>query len=78
MCVVRCVHEYVRSEVCARIIIVIISYFCCAYLLRNLSSETQHNTIIKYNLIQERAKVIIRKRENGRFIVEVQFGINIF
>ena len=44
---------------------------------RNLSSEAQQNRIIKHNREQGRAKVIIRTKDNRRFIMEIQFGINI-
>ena len=45
-------------------------------MLRNLSSEAQQNRIIKHNREQGRAKVNIRTRDNRRFMVEMQFGIN--
>ena len=48
-----------------------------APILCNMSSEAGQNRIIKYNRERGRAKVIIRTRENQRFKVEMQFGINI-
>ena len=36
----------------------------------------QQNRIIKHNREQGRTKVIIRMRDNQRFMVEMQFGIN--
>ena len=58
--------------------LIIIINFYGAYILRNLSSEAQQNRIIKHNREQGRAKVIIRTRDNRRFMVEMQFGINVF
>ena len=37
----------------------------------------QQNRIIKHNREQGRAKVILRTRDNRRFLVEMQFGINV-
>ena len=37
---------------------------------------SQQNRIIKHNNEQGSAKVIIRTRDNRRFMVEMQFGIN--
>ena len=51
--------------------------FYGAYILRNLSLEAQQNRIIKHNREQGRAKVIIRTRDNRRFISEMQFGIDV-
>ena len=61
--------------VCCVIIIIIINFYV-AFILRNLSSEAQQNRIIKHSHEQGRAKVIIRTRDNQRFMVEMQFGIN--
>ena len=47
------------------------------YILRNLNSEAQQNIIIKHNREQGRAKVIIRTRDNRRFMVEMQLEINV-
>ena len=58
------------------ITILIIINFYGAYIVRNLSSEAQQNIIIKRNREQGRPKVIIRTRDNRRFMVEMQFGIN--
>ena len=38
----------------------------------------QQNTIIKHNHEQGHAKVIIRTRDSQRFMVEMQFGINMY
>ena len=51
--------------------------FYGTYILRNLSSEAKQNIIIKPNREQGRAKVIVRTRDNRRFMVEKQYGINI-
>ena len=40
------------------------------------NNKVQQNRIIKHNREQGRAKVIIRTRDNQRFMVEMQFGIN--
>ena len=53
------------------------SNFYGAYILRNLSSEAQNNRIIKHNCEQGHTKVIIRTRDNQRFMEEMQFGINV-
>ena len=58
-------------------IIIIIINFHGTCILRNLSSEAQQNRNIKHSHEQGRAKVIIRTRDNRRFIVEMQFGINV-
>ena len=55
----------------------IIINFYGTYILRNLRSEVQQNTIIKYNRQHGRPKVLIRMRDNRRFMVEMQFGINL-
>ena len=55
------------------IIIIIIINFYGAYIVRILSSEVQQNRIIKHNREQGRAKVIIRSRDNRRFMAEMQF-----
>ena len=55
---------------------IIIINFYCAYILRNLSSEVQQNRIIKHNPEHGPTKVIIRMRDNRRFMVEMQFEIN--
>ena len=59
------------------LIIIIIINLYGAYILRNLSSGAQQNRIIKHNRGQGHAKVIIRTRDNRRFMVEMQFGINV-
>ena len=59
------------------IIIVIIISFYGAYILRNLSSEAQQNRIIKHNREHGCAKVIIKTKYNRRFMVEMQFEINV-
>ena len=58
------------------ILIIIITDFYGAYILRNLSSEAQQNRISKRNRKQGRAKVSIRTRDNRTFMVGVQFGID--
>ena len=58
--------------------IIIIINFYGAYILRNLSSEVQQTKIFKHNREQGRVKVIIRMRDSRRFMVEMQFGINMF
>ena len=60
-----------------RVVLLIIINFYGAYILRNLSSEAQQNIIIKHNREQGRANVIIRTRDNRRFMVEMQFRINV-
>ena len=45
-------------------IIIIIINFYGTYILRNLSSEAQQNSIIKHNCEQGCAKVSIRTRDN--------------
>ena len=63
----RLIYHYI-------IIIIIIIHFYGAYIRRNLSSETQQNRINKHN--REQGRVIIRERDNRRFMVEMQFGMN--
>ena len=62
------------TNMCTNIIITINLYG--AYIPRNLNSEAQQNKIIKHSHEQGRAKLIIRARDNRRFMVEMQFGIN--
>ena len=57
--------------------IIIIINFYGAYILRNLSSEGQQNSIIKHNREQGRANDSIRTRDNRTFMVEMQFGIDV-
>ena len=72
------VLSYIASTILTSdYLIIIILNFYGAYILRNLSSEAQQNRIVKHNRKQGRAKVIIRTRDNRRFMVEMQFGINI-
>ena len=59
-------------------LIILTINFYGTYILRNLSSEVQQNRIIKHNREQGHAKVIIRTTSNRRFMVEMQFGINVF
>ena len=60
--------------VCFYIIVIINLYD--AYIARNLSSEAQQNRIIKHNREQGPANVINRTRDHRRFMVGMQFGVN--
>ena len=64
--------HYNREE-----LIIIIINFYGSYSIRNVTSEAQQSRIIKHNREQGRAKVIIRTRDYRRFMVEMQFGINV-
>ena len=55
-------------------LIIIIINFCDAYILRNLSSEAQQNKIFEHNREQAREA---QTRDTGRFMVEMQFEINV-
>ena len=60
-------------------IIIIIINFYSDYILRNLGSETQQKESL--SIIMNRdgyLKVIIRTMDHQRFMVEMQFGINVF
>ena len=57
-------------------VIIIIINFYGTYILKNLGSEAQQNIIIKHNREQGSAKVV-RTRDNQRFMVKIQFGINV-
>ena len=56
-------------------IIIIISFYGI-YILRNLTSEVQQNRIIKHNREQGCTKVVTRMRDHRRFMMEMQFRIN--
>ena len=73
----KCISMFYCASNILIIIIIIIINFYGAYILRNLSSEAQQNKIIKHSREQVRAKVIIRTRNNRRFMVKMQFGINV-
>ena len=56
--------------------IIIIINFYGVYILRNLSSETQQNRIIKHNCEQGCTKVIYQNEGQPKIYGEMQFGIN--